>query len=260
MEIVKVGIAGLGAIGSTVARALLKGIDGFELVCASDIAPPNDIDVPIVDFEELAKRADLVIEALPPVVVPELCGHVFTAGKRLMLISSCTILTHPELFDAKCFKHGQVIVPSGALVALDGVKAMVQMGSNLCVIASTKPPLGFSNAPYIEHNSIDLTLITEKTKIFEGDAYEAARGFPANVNVAATLSIAGIGAEKTRVEIWADPDATGNSHEIRVESAYSTLTARIENKPDPANPKTSVLAAQSIISVLRNENAPIKVL
>ena len=89
---------------------------------------------------------------------------------------------------------------------------------------------------------------------------EAAKGFPANVNVAATLSLAGIGAEQTRVEIWADPQAKGNSHEITVTGEFSTLHARIENRPDPANPKSSMLAAQSIVAVLRDMNNALVVL
>lgn len=106
---------------------------------------------------------------------------------------------------------------------------------------------------------IDLTSITKMTRIFEGTALEAAKGFPANVNVAATLSLAGIGAEKTRVEIWADPDAKGNAHEFTVEGEFSTLTSRIVNMPDPANPKSSMLAAQSIVSVLEDLNSALVV-
>ena len=146
-------------------------------------------------------------------------------------------------------------IPSGALCGIDGVLAMKEMGINSAVIASTKPPTGFNNAPYVVQNDITLADISEKTLIFEGNALEAAKGFPANINVAATLSLAGIGAEKTHVEIWVDPKATGNIHEITVKSDYSTLVSKIENMPDPANPKSSVLAAQSIIAILRNMNS-----
>jgi aspartate dehydrogenase len=108
-------------------------------------------------------------------------------------------------------------------------------------------------------NAIDLNSITEKTKLFGGYALEAAKAFPANVNVAATLSLAGIGADKTWVEVWADPAALGNSHEIRVIGGYSTITAKVENTPDPANPKSSMITAQSVISLLKNLHEPFAV-
>ena len=154
----------------------------------------------------------------------------------------------------------RVLVPSGALAGLDGVKGLKELGIEKSVIASTKPPRGFEGAPYVDKMGINLAQIESKTRIFEGSALEAAKGFPANVNVAATLSLAGIGAEQTRVEIWADPQAKGNSHEITVTGEFSTLHARIENRPDPANPKSSMLAAQSIVAVLRDMNNALVVL
>ena len=104
-----------------------------------------------------------------------------------------------------------------------------------------------------------LAAIRAKKLLFSGNAHEAAAGFPANINVAVTLSLAGIGPEKTQVEVWADPEARGNTHEIKVESEYSTVTARVENKPDPANPKSSMLAAQSIVALLRGMTEPLVV-
>ena len=112
----------------------------------------------------------------------------------------------------------------------------------------------------MEEMGIDLSQIKTRTKIFEGNAIEASKGFPANVNVAATLSLAGIGAENTNVEIWADPEATGNSHAIIVEGEFSTIKATVENMPDPANPKSSMLAAQSIVTCLEDMNNALVVL
>lgn len=252
---IKIGIAGLGAIGKAVARALIKGIDGYELTAASNLLPVDEFDIPYVSLKELAERCDLIIEALPPSVVPALAEEVFIAKKDLILISTCALLMHPEILQSTNLSTSRIFVPSGALAGLDGVKAMREMGIQKCKIASTKPPNGFSTAPYILEQGISLETIDTKTLIFSGNANEAAKGFPANVNVAATLSIAsGFGGEKTQVEIWADPAAKGNAHEITVETAYSHLSARIENLPDPANPKSSVLAAQSIVAALKNRN------
>ena len=249
-----VGVAGVGAIGGAVVKALKKGIEGFELVCVSDPHTETDFNVPNVSFEILAEQSDLVIECLPVSIVPELAEAALHAKKDVMFISSAALLTYPQLVDKFRQSPCSAYLPSGALCGLDGVRAMKEMGITSSVIASTKPPLGFTGAPYIVDNSVDLNSISEKTLIFRGNALEAARGFPANVNVAATLSFAGIGPEQTQVEVWADPEAIGNAHNITVQSEYSTLNARIENMPDPQNPKSSVLAAQSIVASLRNMN------
>ena len=243
----KVGIAGVGAIGSAVVRALEAGIDGFKLECISD---PKSEDS--VDFNELVERSDLIIECLPAHIVPQLANQVFASNKDIIFISSAALLVYPEIIEQLEQSQSRAYLPSGALCGLDGVLAMKEMGIKSAKIATTKPPMGFACAPFIVANNIDLTQIKEKTMIFKGNALEASKGFPANINVAATLSLAGVGAVDTRVEIWADPEASGNTHEITVNSEYSTMTSKIENMPDPANPKSSVLAAQSIVAALRN--------
>ena len=255
----KVGIAGLGAIGTTVAKALTKGIKGFTLTAVSE-PKPHTYNVPTLSFEDLAKTCDLIIECLPPSIVPDLTKHVLKEGKNLILISPSALLIHKDILKQKEVSDSRIIVPSGALCGIDGVSSMAQIGITAAKIASNKHPRGYKGAPYIEVENIDLNAITTRTLIFQGNALEAVKAFPANVNVAATLSLAGIGPEKTKVEIWADPEATGNSHEVTVTSAYSTLKAKIENQPDPANPKTSILAAQSIIRTLKSMTAPIAVL
>jgi len=256
----KIGIAGAGAIGSAVAKALLAGIDGFTLTHIADPVPNPNIDVPNVDFETMCRECDLIIECLPPAIVPMLIEHVFAHQKNLILISSCALLMFPEILEQQKLSTSRITVPSGALLGLDGVIALKQLGIKKAMIASTKPPLGFSTAPYVDKMGIDLEAIDAKTRLFHGNALEAATGFPANVNVAATLSLAGIGAENTEVEIWADPGAKGNSHEITVEGEYSSISAKITNHPDPKNPKSSMLAAQSIVALLKNETAPVRVL
>lgn len=257
----KIGIAGVGAIGSAVARTLIseKGIEGMSLECVSDPFSKNNFGVDNVSFQELVDRCDLVIECLPAAIVPELAHIVFTAGKDIIFISAAGLLNHPEVIEELHSSQSRAYLPSGALCGLDGVIGMREMGITSSKIASTKPPIGFKGAPFVVENNIDMDAITEKTLLFEGNAYDAAKGFPANVNVAASLSFAGIPADKTRVEVWADPDAKGNSHEITVKSYYSTLVSRIENLPDPANPKSSALAAQSVIATLRNMGSKLAV-
>lgn len=257
----KVGIAGLGALGSAVARALTEGdgIHNMTLHAVSDINLDPAYKVPNVSFDELADQCDLVIECLPPHIVPDLTKAVLSKHKELVIISSSALLLHPEIMEHLRGSQGRILIPSGALAGIDAVRALAQAGIKRARIATTKPPRGFEGAPFIVDNKIDLTKIKTRQQLFSGNAFEAAEGFPANVNVAVTLSLAGIGPERTEVEIWADPAATSNMHEIFVESAYSTVTARVENKPDPQNPKSSVLAGQSIVSLLRGMTEPLVV-
>lgn len=253
-DAIKVGVAGIGAIGRAVCRALRdeSGIDGYVLHRVSDVKSVPDISAANVDFETLAKECDLIVECLPAAQVPPLADAAFAHGRDLILISSAALLLYPEILEKQKGSGSRIYVPSGALAGLDGVKAMREMGIERALIASIKPPKGFEGAPYIIEQNIDLGAIKEKTLIFSGNALDASKAFPANVNVAATLSLAGVGPVRTEVEVWADPAAKGNTHEITVSTRFSTLHSRIENMPDPANPKSSVLAAQSIVAMLRD--------
>ncbi len=256
----KVGIAGVGAMGGAVARALVSGIPGYTLHAVSDISPTREFAIPYVDFKTLARECDLVIECLPPDAVPALMRELVDKNRDSIVISSAALLIYPEILEQHKRSKGRIIVPSGALCGLDGVRALAQSGIKSASIATTKHPRGYAGAPYIVDNSIDLNAITAKQKLFSGNAREAARAFPANINVGATLSLAGSGPENTQVEIWADPAAAGNTHEIKVVGNFSTITAKVENVPDPANPKTSVLAGHSIIAVLKGMSEPLVVL
>lgn len=255
-----VGIAGMGAIGRTVAKALMDGIKGYRLTHVSDLNPVEGFELPIVDFETLAQECDVIIEALPPKAVTELTEAVFKEGKELILISPSALLINPEILEHHERSNSRIIIPSGALAGLDGVSSLKQMRIKSAKIATTKKPAGYEGAPFIIEHNINLSSITEKQKLFFGNAIDAAKAFPANINVAATLSFAGIGPEKTQVEVYADPHIAGNTHEIEVIGEFSRINIVVQNEPDPANPKTSMLAAQSIIAILKQENSALVVL
>lgn len=258
---IKIGIAGMGAMGRAVARALLSGgVPGYVLAAASDLTPASGFDIPFVDFNELAVRCELIVECLPASAVPALMQAAVDKKRDVVLISSAALLLFPEILDQKPTNSGRIIVPSGAIAGLDGVQALAQSGIISSRIASTKKPAGYAGAPFIQKQSIDLSLIKKRTNLFTGNALEAARAFPANVNVAASLSLCGAGPVQTQVEIWADPEATGNTHEIWAEGKNSKIYTKVENMPDPENPKTSMLAAQSILSVLKKLNQPMVIL
>ena len=247
---IKIGVAGCGALGSIVCKALLDGLKGYELVAVSDINAPS-FDVPNLNFNDLAATADMIVECLPAKAVPDLARAVFSHDKDLVMISACAYLLYPEIEEMVNASKGRLIIPSGALSGTDAVSALKCAEIETAVIASTKKPQGFKGAPHIEQKKIILENITKKTLLFSGNAIEAAKAFPANVNVAATLSLAGIGPQRTQVEVWADPNIAGNTHEIRVKGGSSTIVSRIENEPDPTNPKSSMLAGHSVVSTLK---------
>ena len=247
---IKIGVAGCGALGSIVCNALLDGLKGYELVGVSDIVP-HTFGVSNMSFDELAEASDMVVECLPAKVVPELAHAVLSRDKDLIMISACAYLLYPEIDEMVELSQGRLIIPSGALSGIDAVSALQCAEIETAKIASTKKPQGFKGAPYIEQKKIILENIDAKTLIFSGNAIEAAKAFPANVNVSATLSLAGIGPQRTVVEVWADPDIPGNTHEITVKGGTSTITSRIENEPDPNNPKSSMLAGHSIVATLK---------
>jgi aspartate dehydrogenase len=154
----------------------------------------------------------------------------------------------------------RIIVPSGALGGLDAVRAAAECGNvHSVTLATSKPPAGLAGAPYIVRNNINLDEIAEKTRLFRGSARQAATGFPANLNVAAALALAGIGPDLTEVEIWADPAATHNTHTVTLDSAAVKFTLTLEGLPAPGNPRTSQLTTLSVLATLRGLVSPLRI-
>ena len=156
-------------------------------------------------------------------------------------------------------KHGcRVLVPSGAIAGLDGVKGAREGAITEVTMESRKPPRGWAGAPYIEAKRIDLDAIREETLIFEGTATDACRAFPANVNVVAALSLAGVGPERTRIKVFAVPGLARNTHRIALEGEFGRLQIQVENVPSE-NPRTGKLSYLSAIALLRDLGATVRV-
>ncbi len=152
----------------------------------------------------------------------------------------------------------RILVPSGAVAGLDGVKG-ARLGAVRSVTMETrKPPAGLAGAPGIVARGIDLEALRQETLVFEGPATEACRAFPANVNVLAALYLAGIGPERTQARIYAVPGLDRNRHRVRVEGEFGTLTVEVENVPSE-NPRTGRLAFLSTVALLRDLGAPLRV-
>ncbi|HEY1300928.1 MAG TPA: aspartate dehydrogenase, partial [Stellaceae bacterium] len=154
---------------------------------------------------------------------------------------------------------GRVLVPTGALIGLDAVAAAAEGEIARVHMITCKPPAGLAGAPYLVENGIGIDGLNEAKRVFTGNAREAARGFPANVNVAAALALAGIGPERTTIEIWADPAVTRNTHRIEVEAEAARFSMQIENVPSLENPKTGRLTPLSVVAALKKLVSPLAV-
>lgn len=262
----RVAIAGLGAVGKVIAHELDKGIPGLKLsaVSAKNIAKASEFvqqlsnPVPIVSLGELADHADIVVECAPAELLPEIAEPVLSAAKKLVVLSVGALLSHPELIETAIQNGGSILVPTGALIGLDAVTAAAEGKIHSVRMTTRKPLQGLVGAPFLAEHGIDVASITTPTKIFCGTAREAAKGFPANLNVSVALSLAGIGPDLTMLEVWADPTVTRNTHRIEVDSDTASFNMTIENIPSE-NPKTGLITARSAIALLRKLSAPVKI-
>lgn len=259
-------IGGFGAIGKQVAKALDDGIEGLELVAVSandvekakaHIAENFSRSYAVLALRNLADFADVVVECCPPNLLSEVASPTLKQGKTIVVISAGALLFNPELEELAHEYGGRILVPSGALLGLDAVQSVGQGEIHEVTMVTQKPPLGLSGAPALVERDFDLSAVTKPTKVFDGTAGEAIAGFPANLNVAVALGLAGSGVDNTHLEIWADPTVVRNTHTIKVKSDSADLTLKIENIPTEANPKTGKITPLSVISTLRRLSASV---
>ena len=256
---VKVGIVGMGVIGRAVARALEAGLPGVALAGVTVRDPARATGYRAVPLAELIERSDLIVEAATQAALREFGPAVLTAGRHLMVLSVGGLVGVLDEWARLAEKHGcRLLVPSGAIAGLDGVKGAREGAIASVTMETRKPPRGLAGAPGIVERRIDLDAIRGETLVFEGAAAEAVRAFPANVNVVAALSLAGIGPDRTTIEIWADPAVSRNCHQIKVESDSASFAMSIENIPSE-NPKTGRITALSVIAALRKLTSPLQV-
>lgn len=262
----RVAIVGLGPIGRSVAKALDAGIDGISLAGVA-VADPRKHESflsslrfppPVLPISELSEVADLVVECAPSHLVEEIVAPFVSSGKTAIVLSASALLEKIHLIDVAKAGGGQIVVPTGALLGLDAVTAAAEGKISSVRMITYKPVKGLMGAPYVVENKIELESFKEPTKIFDGTAREAGKGFPANLNVAVALSLAGIGPDRTYLEIWADPSRSRNSHRIEVISDSAEFSMSIDNIPSE-NPKTGRITALSVIACLRKQHAALRV-
>jgi len=264
---VKVGIAGLGTIGLVVARAIDKGIEDMELVGVTVRDPDKARSrmtgfkhpAPIMDARKLADASDIIVECVPKEAFRDIAEPALRAGRLFITVSGAGILANPDIVDLAKVHKARIVLATGALLGLDAVRAAAEGVVHEVRMVTRKPPNALKGAPHLVANNISVDGLNEQKKVFEGTAREGAEGFPANVNVAAALGLAGIGADETRLEIWADPALTRNTHTIRVDADSARFEMTIENVQSEENPGTGKITALSVIACLRGQVAPLRV-
>lgn len=262
----RVGIAGFGAVGKALAINLdAGGIPGMVLsaIAVRDeqkarAAVSLGADPVYTDLAGLADHADVVVECAPAALLAQIATPVLEAGKIMVVLSSGALLDNMDLIDLAERHGGQIVVPTGALLGLDAVTAAAQGVIHSVKMVTRKPVKGLLGAPYLAQNNIQIEGITEPLCIFRGSPREAAVGFAANLNVAVALSLAGIGPDRTTLEVWADPDIDRNTHRIEVDADSASFSMEIRNIPTE-NPKTGRITALSVLATLRKMTAPLRV-
>jgi aspartate dehydrogenase len=254
----RVGIAGLGAIGMAIAHRLDAGIPGLALAAvagrdnssAQARLVANGITAPIVAVAALPERCDVIVECAPATAFRSITAPAIEAGKILVILSAGALLDSTELIERAAETGARILVPTGALIGLDAVRAAAEGEIATVKLVSRKPPSALLGAPYLEARGITLSGLAKPVKLFDGSAREGVRGFPANLNVSAALALAGIGPDRTRLEIWADPGISRNIHHIEVEADSARFSMTIENIPSE-NPRTGRITALSAVACLR---------
>ncbi len=262
----RIAIGSLGTIGLQVARRLDEGdIDGLSLTAvsahnkarAADRVAGFNSPPAILSPRELADTADLIVECAPAEIFRDIAEPVIEAGKKLMPLSVGALLSHWDLVDRAAETGAKILVPSGALLGLDAVRAASEGEFESVTMVTRKPPAGLAGAPHLINNNINIDNLSEPLLVFDGTAREGAKGFPANVNVAAALSLAGPGPDSTFLQIWADPTIDRNTHTIKVVANSASFEMKMLSIPTTEKPATGRIVALSVIASLRAQVAPL---
>lgn len=264
---IKIGIAGFGTIGRVVARHIeasalpleLAAVSAGDRTRAAAAMAQLRSPVPIVDTAELVALSDVIVDSAPTAAFRDIATATLRAGKTLVTVSGAALMQWPEAADLARAQGGRIVLATGALLGLDAVRAAAIGTIHSVTMVTRKPVKSLVKAEHVVRHNIDLSNLTEPLKIFEGSAREGALAFPANVNVAAALGMAGVGPDRTRLEIWADPALERNTHHIVVDSDSARLDLAIQNIPTDENPGTGRITAQSIVAALNDLVSPIRI-
>ncbi|HJS37903.1 MAG TPA: aspartate dehydrogenase [Burkholderiales bacterium] len=267
----RIALLGAGTIARLVLeylqRGALEGIEVVGLAGRSEASPGKALaaahSVPYVVGRSalLALRPQVVVEAASHDAVREHLVALLDAGVGVIVLSAGALAEDSlrESAERSARRTGALLyVPSGGIGGLDALKAACAAGVDEVAIRVAKPPKAWKGIPYVEALGIDLERLDTARTLYKGAAREGVPHFPQNVNIAAVLSLAGIGFDRTQLEVVADPALTRNTHTIRVSGTTGRFSVILENVPSPDNPKTAWLACYSALAALRALAAPIR--
>jgi aspartate dehydrogenase len=258
---VKICVIGCGAIGAAIARAVddMPEIDTTYLTdrsqeCATRLQEKTKKVQYIPDIVPILSEIRLVVEAASQDAARYYVPLALSAGVDVLVMS--VGIFKDEQFQTDVFrlakrKSAKIFLPSGAIGGIDALSAASIEEVEEVTLTTTKPPSAFGPSEYLESRGIVASDLRVRTELFFGSAREAVKHFPQNINVAATISLAGIGFEKTRIRIVCDPQVKTNEHNLKAKGRFGELDVVTRNVPSPRNPKTSYLAALSAISAIR---------
>jgi aspartate dehydrogenase len=267
----RIGIVGCGAIGSSLAKTIVKDFkQTARLSALFDTDPKKSrqlsravsqkINLSVPGLKQLINKSELVIEASSAKDSWHITRNVLFQGRDIMIMSVGGIASHfKKLYNLAKKNSAKVYIPSGAVSGIDALKAAKLGRIRRVVLTTRKNPQSFSEVEYIKRKGIRLDKIKKDTVLFFGSAKDAVKFFPQNINVAATLSIAGLGEDLTRVKIVASVNTKKNIHEVEVDSKAAKILTRTENVLHPDNPKTSYLAVLSAVATLKGILEPVKI-
>ena len=257
----RITIIGCGSIGSKLAKAAdeMAEVKRIYLMdvrkdVAEQVAVGLNKAIVISSVEEELYHTDLVIEAAAQSAAKELLPKVVSRGVDVMIMSVGSLVDddfRTMVFEKAKVSEARVFIPTGALCGTDGLRSASVDELDEVELITMKGPKSLADVQYMIDKGIDVDKITETTTIYSGYAREAVKIFPKNVNVAATVSLLGIGFDKTKVTVVLDPNIKSNSHELRIKGKFGEMTCHTYNYPEPDNPKTSHLATLSAISALK---------
>lgn len=263
----RVAIAGFGSIGRLVGQRLDAGLPGLQLVAVSAARLGHARErltefrrpVPAVPLARIADDADVVVECTPPEMFVEAVSPAIERRCTIITVSAASLLEHEEVVARAEAAGSRIILVSGSVLGLDALRAAAVGTIHSVRMITRKPPLSLARSPWLARQGLDAARITTPTKIFDGSAREAARNLPDKFNLAATVALAGIGADRTRIEIWLDPGVERNVHRIAVDADSTRFEMEIQNVPNPGHEGTGPFVAYSIVAALKDLTASFRV-
>jgi aspartate dehydrogenase len=265
----RIGVIGGGVIARLVLehRAEAGGVEVAGILGRSEASRGKplaaEFGIPFVTSLAalLELEPDAVVEAASHDAVRQHAAPLLAAGVPVIVLSGgalCDDALRAQLERLAAAKRALLYVPSGGIGGLDALKAVCAAGADAVEIAVTKPPAAWKGIPYVERLGVDLDRLAGPTVLFDGTAREGVPHFPANVNIAAVLALAGIGFDRTRLKVVADPALKFNTHFITVRGRTGTIDLRFESVPAPDNPKTALLACYSALAAIKAFGSPVR--